>query len=103
MHAFNSAARLIAALVLSVVLSAVWSDDARAGRCNEKLDATKITIMGDWLPWASQGPIITARDEGYYAQEGLDVELISPANPEDTLKLSVPGKSSSLTPTCQKS
>ncbi len=92
MHVFNSAARLIAALVLSVVLSAVWSDDARAGRCNEKLDATKITIMGDWLPWASQGPIITARDEGYYAQEGLDVELISPANPEDTLKLVGAGK-----------
>ena len=92
MHAFNSAARLIAALVLSVALTAVWSDDARAGRCNERLDATKITIMGDWLPWASQGPIITARDEGYYEQEGLDVELISPPNPEDTLKLVGAGK-----------
>ncbi len=43
--------------------------------------------MGDWLPWASQGPFIAADIAGYYKDEGLTFRLIAPANPADPIKL----------------
>ena len=37
-----------------------------AGPCDGPAEATKVTLLGDWLPWASQGLFIAAELEGYY-------------------------------------
>ena len=46
-----------------------------------------ITVMGDWLPWSSQGPIIAGQEKGYYKAEGFTVRLIAPAQVADPIKL----------------
>ena len=63
------------------------SADAVAGPCEGSAESAKITVMADWLPWASQGPMIAAQLGGYYKDEGLEVKIISPANPADPIKL----------------
>lgn len=66
---------------------AMASADAVAAPCGGSAESTKITVMADWLPWASQGPMMAAQLGGYYKDEGLEVEIIAPANPADPIKL----------------
>jgi putative hydroxymethylpyrimidine transport system substrate-binding protein len=53
---------------------------------------TKVSVALDWYPWSNHTGLLLARDDGYYAAEGLDVNLYVPANPEDGLKLVATGK-----------
>ncbi|HEX2548239.1 MAG TPA: ABC transporter substrate-binding protein [Gammaproteobacteria bacterium] len=46
----------------------------------------KLTVILDWLPNAGQAPLFVAQDKGFFRAEGLDVELIGPANPADPPK-----------------
>ena len=55
--------------------------------CGGPPEVNEITVMADWLPWASQGPMMAAQLAGYYEDEGLSVTIISPANPADPIKL----------------
>ena len=43
--------------------------------------------MLDWFVNPDHGPLIIARERGFFAAEGLDVELIAPADPNDPPKL----------------
>ncbi len=52
----------------------------------------KMTVLLDWFVNPDHGPLIIARDKGFFNQEGLDVELIAPANPNDPPKLVAAGK-----------
>jgi putative hydroxymethylpyrimidine transport system substrate-binding protein len=78
--------------VLALAWGALLSSPALAGPCDKAPEASKITMMGDWVAWAAQGPMFAADMGGYYADEGLEFELISPTNPADTLKLVATGK-----------
>lgn len=40
--------------------------------------ATKITLMLDWVPNTNHTGLFVARDKGYFAAEGLEVEIIQP-------------------------
>ena len=61
---------------------------AWAQSCAGKPETNKIILMADWLPvTVSQGPFWEAKINGYYADEGLDVTIIAPANPADPIKL----------------
>lgn len=60
---------------------------AVAAPCDGPAEVSKITVMADWLPWASQGPMMTAQIGGFYKAEGLTVKIIAPANPADPIKL----------------
>ena len=66
---------------------ALAAGQAVADTCSQGPETTKITVMADWIPWANQGPMFTATNKGYYADEGIEVEVISPANPADPIKL----------------
>jgi putative hydroxymethylpyrimidine transport system substrate-binding protein len=55
--------------------------------CDAASEVQKVTVVGDWLPWASQGPIIAAQEKEFYKEEGLEVALISPATFSDPIKL----------------
>ncbi len=54
--------------------------------------ADKLTLVLDWFVNPDHGPIIVAQEKGYFAEEGLEVEVIAPADPSDPPKLVAAGK-----------
>lgn len=49
--------------------------------------AEKVRCMLDWFPNPDHVPLYVAQQEGYFAKEGLEVDLMVPADPNDPLKL----------------
>ncbi|HWP97867.1 MAG TPA: ABC transporter substrate-binding protein [Syntrophomonadaceae bacterium] len=39
----------------------------------------KVTVILDWFPNTNHSGLYVAKDQGYYAQEGLDVDIIQPS------------------------
>lgn len=54
--------------------------------------ADKMTLLLDWFVNPDHAPIIVAKEKGYFADQGLDVEVIAPADPSDPPKLVAAGK-----------
>ena len=54
--------------------------------------AEKLTLLLDWFVNPDHGPLVVARELGYFADEGLEVELIAPADPNDPPKLVAAGR-----------
>jgi len=52
----------------------------------------KMTLLLDWFINPDHAPIIVAQEMGYFKDQGLDVEIIAPANPNDPPKLVAAGK-----------
>ncbi len=73
-------ARLSAAFILGITLASAASA------------ADKVVVLLDWFVNPDHGPLIVADELGYFADEGLEVELIAPANPDDPPKLVAAGQ-----------
>src|SRR3546814_12454773 len=54
--------------------------------------ADKLTLILDWFVNPDHGPIIVAQEQGYFAEQGLAVEVIAPADPSDPPKMVAAGK-----------
>jgi len=54
--------------------------------------SVKVSLMLDWFPNADHVPVYVARNKGFFAKEGLDVEVLVPANPNDPPKLVAVGR-----------
>ena len=54
--------------------------------------ADKMTVILDWFVNPDHGPIIIAREKGFFADQGLDVEVVAPADPADPPKLVAAGQ-----------
>jgi len=54
--------------------------------------ADKMTLLLDWYVNPDHGPIIIAKEKGFFADEGLDVEIVAPADPSAPPKLVAAGK-----------
>ncbi len=54
--------------------------------------AEKLTVMLDWFVNPDHGPLIVAREKGFFAAEGLEVDLDAPADPNDPPKLVAAGR-----------
>ena len=52
----------------------------------------KMTLMLDWFINPDHAPLFVAQEKGYFADAGLEVELIAPADPNDPPKLVAAGK-----------
>ncbi|AIQ68614.1 ABC transporter substrate-binding protein [Paenibacillus graminis] len=52
----------------------------------------KLTIMLDWYPNAVHSFLYAAQQNGYFKEEGLDVDIQMPADSNDALKLVAAGK-----------
>jgi putative hydroxymethylpyrimidine transport system substrate-binding protein len=68
-HAFIAAAGLLAAAM----------QPAQA--------ADKLTVVLDWFVNPDHAALVVAQEKGFFAEAGLDVELIAPADPNDPPKL----------------
>nr|WP_321249933.1 ABC transporter substrate-binding protein [uncultured Ruegeria sp.] len=52
----------------------------------------KMTILLDWFINPDHGPIIVAQENGYFAEQGLEVEIIPPADPSAPPRLVAAGQ-----------
>ncbi len=70
--------KLIAVIALLAAAPA-WAED-------------KMTVLLDWFINPDHGPIILAEENGYFAEQGLDVEIIPPADPSAPPRLVAAGQ-----------
>ena len=54
--------------------------------------ADQLTLLLDWFVNPDHGPILVAQERGYFADAGLAVEIIAPADPNDPPKLVAAGE-----------
>ncbi len=54
--------------------------------------ADKLTLLLDWFINPDHAPLFVAEEMGYFAERGLDVQMIAPADPNDPPKLVAAGK-----------
>ena len=52
----------------------------------------KLTVLLDWFVNPDHAPLIVAREKGFFAEAGLAVDLVAPADPNDPPKLVAAGK-----------
>lgn len=71
--------RMIVGLVAAVLATPVQAAD-------------KVSLILDWFINPDHGPIIIAQEKGYFADQGLEVEIIPPADPSDPPKLVAAGQ-----------
>ncbi|WP_420585579.1 ABC transporter substrate-binding protein [Ruegeria sp.] len=70
--------KLITAIALVAAVPA-WAED-------------KMTVLLDWFVNPDHGPIIVAQENGYFADEGLEVEIVPPADPSAPPRLVAAGQ-----------
>jgi putative hydroxymethylpyrimidine transport system substrate-binding protein len=54
--------------------------------------AEQLTLLLDWFVNPDHAPIIVAQERGYFADAGLEVEIVAPADPNDPPKLVAAGQ-----------
>ncbi|MCA1939957.1 MAG: ABC transporter substrate-binding protein, partial [Caenispirillum bisanense] len=54
--------------------------------------AEKMTVLLDWFVNPDHAPLVVAKEKGFFADAGLEVELVAPADPNDPPKLVAAGK-----------
>lgn len=54
--------------------------------------AEKLTVLLDWFVNPDHAPLIVAQERGFFADQGLEVELVAPADPNDPPKLVAAGQ-----------
>jgi putative hydroxymethylpyrimidine transport system substrate-binding protein len=54
--------------------------------------AEPLTLLLDWFVNPDHAPIIVAKERGYFADAGLEVEIVAPADPNDPPKLVAAGQ-----------
>ena len=72
--------RLISILML---FAALWVPSINA--------AQEITLILDWFPNVDHLPIYAARQQGLFAEEGLEIKIFSPSGTADGLKMAASG------------
>jgi len=54
--------------------------------------ADKLTVLLDWFVNPDHAPLVIAKEQGFFREVGLDVELVAPADPNDPPKLVAAGR-----------
>ncbi len=52
----------------------------------------KMTVLLDWFVNPDHGPIIVAQENGYFSEQGLEVEIVPPADPSAPPRLVAAGQ-----------
>ena len=54
--------------------------------------ATQVSVSLDWFPWSNHSGLYVALDKGYFAEEGLEVDIHPPADPATVLQTVAAGR-----------
>lgn len=52
---------------------------------------TKLNLMLDWFPNVDHLPIYVAKEKGYFSDQGVELNIVSPSETSDALKLAASG------------
>lgn len=63
-----------------------------AGTTGPAAAQDRMTVLLDWFVNPDHAALVVAKQEGFFAAEGLEIELIAPADPNDPPKLVAAGK-----------
>ncbi|MBF7084644.1 ABC transporter substrate-binding protein [Desulfallas sp. Bu1-1] len=69
---------LLALLILSLAVAAGCSSGDETAK-SARADLQDVTVMLDWVPNTNHTGLYVALDKGWYREEGLQVEIIQPA------------------------
>ncbi|MFA5902729.1 MAG: ABC transporter substrate-binding protein [Desulfobacula sp.] len=67
-----------------ILLFFMWASPAFAAE-------DKLSLMLDWFPNVDHLPVYVAREKGYFAENNIKVDIISPSETSDALKLAASG------------
>jgi putative hydroxymethylpyrimidine transport system substrate-binding protein len=90
--------QILILLILGLMLaacSAVTSEPGTAHIVDSEPDSvplTKVSVALDWFPWSNHAGLYVARERGYFAEEGLDVEIFTPGDPSTVLQTVASGR-----------
>ena len=70
-------------ILMSIFVFSTWGSCIYA--------AHKFTLMLDWFPNVDHLPIYVARHQGFFADEKLEIKILSPSETSDALKLAAAG------------
>ncbi len=88
---------LAAVLAFSLVLAACGGEPENGGgsaapSAAAAPEVAEVTLIMDWVPWVLDIPVDVAQEKGFYAEQGLTVEQVLPAEPTDVVKFVSTGK-----------
>lgn len=75
---------------ITLIVSLTLATISFANNANNKPD--KLIIALDWFANPDHAPLLIAQQQGFFAAQGLDVELIGPSDPNDPPKWVATGK-----------
>lgn len=78
---------LVMLMSFSLLFSACSSNSTTKEDKNTPKELQKVSVLLDWYPNAVHSFLYAAKDQGYFKEAGLEVELITPAGTEDGITL----------------
>ena len=82
------AAALLSLLFALSMLAAACGGDSTP----EPQELTKVSIALDWFPWANHSGLFIAQERGYFAEQGLEVNIYVPGDPSTVLQTVAAGR-----------
>lgn len=70
--------KLISVCLASVLVAGVLSGCSKKEEKSANGDLEKVTVVLDWTPNTNHTGLYTALENGYYKEQGLDVEIVQP-------------------------
>ncbi len=80
---------IVPIVLLAGILLAIFIPKQHPTKSDED---NQITVILDWFVNPDHAPLFVAQQEGYFKQQGLNVKIIAPADPNDGPKLVAAGK-----------
>ena len=66
---------------------------AAVGACGDGDEPlTQVSIALDWFPWSNHSGLFIAQERGYFADEGLEVNIFTPGDPSTVLPTVASGR-----------
>ncbi|WP_188017002.1 ABC transporter substrate-binding protein [Paenibacillus antarcticus] len=90
----NSTRNMITTLLIFLLLLTACNNGANSNQVStsSEKELQELSIMLDWYPNAIHSFLYTAQKNGYFSDQGLDVNIQMPAETNDSLKLVAAGK-----------
>jgi putative hydroxymethylpyrimidine transport system substrate-binding protein len=86
-------ALVVALGILPFLAACGSSSEAPAPQIEAKVTSfPPVSVVLDWFPWSNHAGLFIAKDKGYFAAEGLDVDIHPPADPATILQTVAAGR-----------